>query len=66
MYVLMNHSTSYDAVALFHCSANRFGVVMDREAFEFPVIGHPLTRWERSCVTSSRSEGHRPDSIRVR
>ncbi|MGA2975419.1 MAG: lysophospholipid acyltransferase family protein [Spirochaetia bacterium] len=43
VYVVLNHSTSYDAVALFHLSANRFGIVMDREAFQVPVIGRLLT-----------------------
>jgi 1-acyl-sn-glycerol-3-phosphate acyltransferase len=43
VYVVLNHSTSYDLVALFHLSVNRFSVVMDQEAFEFPVIRHFLT-----------------------
>jgi len=39
VYLLLNHSTSYDLVALIHLAANRFSVVMDEGAFHFPVIG---------------------------
>jgi 1-acyl-sn-glycerol-3-phosphate acyltransferase len=37
-YIVINHSTSYDLVALMHISASRFSVVMDEGAFNFPVI----------------------------
>ncbi len=37
-YIVINHSTSYDLVALMHISARRFVVVMDEGAFNFPVI----------------------------
>lgn len=43
VYIVLNHSTSYDAVALFHLSAHRFGMVLDREAFTVPVVGRLLT-----------------------
>ncbi len=43
VYIVLNHSTSYDAVALFHLSARRFGMVLDREAFKVPVVGHLLS-----------------------
>jgi len=39
LYMVINHSTSYDLVALMHLAANRFSVVMDQGAFTFPVIG---------------------------
>jgi 1-acyl-sn-glycerol-3-phosphate acyltransferase len=39
VYMVINHSTSYDLVALMHLSARRFCVVMDEGAFHFPVIG---------------------------
>jgi 1-acyl-sn-glycerol-3-phosphate acyltransferase len=38
VYMVINHSTSYDLVALMHLSGNRFSVVMDQAAFEFPII----------------------------
>ena len=45
VYVVLNHSTSYDAVALYHVSANRFCMLMDEEAFRVPVIRtHPRRR----------------------
>ena len=42
VYIVLNHSTSYDAVGLFHISAHRFGMVLDREAFNVPVVGRLL------------------------
>ncbi len=37
-YIVINHSTTYDLVALMHISGSRFSVVMDEGAFNFPVI----------------------------
>jgi 1-acyl-sn-glycerol-3-phosphate acyltransferase len=37
-YIVINHSTSFDLVALMHISGSRFSVVMDEGAFNFPVI----------------------------
>ena len=39
-YIVLNHSTTYDLVALMHISARRFSVVMDEGAFNVPVIRH--------------------------
>lgn len=39
VYMVINHSTSYDLVALMHLATNRFSVVMDQGAFTFPIIG---------------------------
>jgi 1-acyl-sn-glycerol-3-phosphate acyltransferase len=39
-YIVLNHSTTYDLVALMHISDNRFSVVMDEGAFNVPVIRH--------------------------
>ena len=43
VYVLLNHSTTYDVVALMHISREPFVVMMDRGAFTFPVIRHILS-----------------------
>jgi 1-acyl-sn-glycerol-3-phosphate acyltransferase len=43
VYVLLNHSTTYDVVALMHISKEPFVVMMDRGAFTFPVIRHILS-----------------------
>lgn len=37
-YIVVNHSTTFDLVALMHISGSRFSVVMDEGAFNFPVI----------------------------
>jgi len=37
-YIVLNHSTTFDLVALMHISKNRFSVVMDEGAFNVPVI----------------------------
>jgi 1-acyl-sn-glycerol-3-phosphate acyltransferase len=42
VYLLMNHSTTYDVVALMHVSKSPFVVMMDSGAFNFPVIRHVL------------------------
>jgi 1-acyl-sn-glycerol-3-phosphate acyltransferase len=42
VYLLMNHSTTYDVVALMHVSKEPFVVMMDSGAFNFPVIRHVL------------------------
>jgi 1-acyl-sn-glycerol-3-phosphate acyltransferase len=39
-YIVLNHSTTFDLVALMHISASRFSVVMDEGAFNVPVIRH--------------------------
>lgn len=44
VYVLLNHSTTYDIVALMHISKRPFVIMMDKGAFTFPVIGHVLRR----------------------
>jgi len=38
IYIVINHSTSFDLVALMHISGSRFSVVMDEGAFNFPVV----------------------------
>lgn len=40
VYLVINHVTSYDLVALMHVAKEPFTVLMDRGAFTFPVIGH--------------------------
>ena len=42
VYVIVNHSTTYDVVALMHIAANPFRIMMDRGAFTFPIIRHFL------------------------
>jgi 1-acyl-sn-glycerol-3-phosphate acyltransferase len=37
-YIVINHSTTFDLVALMHISGRRFSVVMDEGAFNFPVV----------------------------
>lgn len=37
-YIVINHSTTYDLVALMHISGSRFSVVMDEGAFNFPIV----------------------------
>ena len=44
VYVLLNHSTTYDIVALMHISKRPFVIMMDQGAFTFPVIGRILRR----------------------
>lgn len=43
VYLILNHSTTYDLVALMHLSAKPFVVMVDRGAFTFPVIRHVLS-----------------------
>ena len=43
VYLLLNHSTTYDVVALMHVSKEPFVVMMDRGAFTFPIIRHILS-----------------------
>lgn len=42
VYLLLNHSTTFDVVALMHIAARPFVIMMDRGAFTFPVIRHVL------------------------
>jgi 1-acyl-sn-glycerol-3-phosphate acyltransferase len=42
VYILMNHSTTFDVVALMHLSKEPFAILMDKGAFHFPIIGHIL------------------------
>jgi 1-acyl-sn-glycerol-3-phosphate acyltransferase len=42
VYILMNHSTTFDIVALMHLSREPFAILMDGGAFKFPIIGHIL------------------------
>lgn len=42
VYVLLNHSTTFDIVALMHLSKEPFAILMDKGAFHFPIIGHIL------------------------
>jgi 1-acyl-sn-glycerol-3-phosphate acyltransferase len=42
VYIVINHSTTYDVVALMHVSKNPFAIMMDKGAFTFPVIRHIL------------------------
>lgn len=44
VYLLLNHSTTYDIVALMHVSREPFVIMMDKGAFTFPIIRH-LLRW---------------------
>jgi 1-acyl-sn-glycerol-3-phosphate acyltransferase len=44
VYVLLNHSTTYDIVALMHVSKEPFVILMDGGAFTFPIIRHLLHR----------------------
>ena len=43
LYLLLNHSTTFDIVALMHIAANPFIILMDRGAFTFPLIRHFLS-----------------------
>jgi 1-acyl-sn-glycerol-3-phosphate acyltransferase len=43
VYIILNHSTSYDLVAIMHLVSDPFVVLMDRGAFTFPVIRHVLS-----------------------
>jgi 1-acyl-sn-glycerol-3-phosphate acyltransferase len=42
VYLLLNHSTTYDVVALMHVSKEPFAIMMDKGAFTFPIIRHIL------------------------
>jgi 1-acyl-sn-glycerol-3-phosphate acyltransferase len=42
VYLLLNHSTTFDVVALMHVSKEPFAIMMDKGAFTFPVIRHIL------------------------
>jgi 1-acyl-sn-glycerol-3-phosphate acyltransferase len=42
VYLLLNHSTTFDVVALMHVSKEPFAILMDRGAFTFPIIRHIL------------------------
>jgi 1-acyl-sn-glycerol-3-phosphate acyltransferase len=42
VYLIINHSTSFDLVALMHVSKDPFAVLMDEAAFGFPIIRHIL------------------------
>lgn len=42
VYILLNHSTTFDIVALMHVSKEPFAIMMDKGAFNFPVIRHIL------------------------
>lgn len=44
VYLLMNHSTSFDVVALLHLSKGPFAILMDKEAFSFPIVGRILEK----------------------
>ncbi|MBN2551645.1 MAG: 1-acyl-sn-glycerol-3-phosphate acyltransferase [Spirochaetales bacterium] len=39
-YIVINHSTTFDLVALMHIARNRLSVVMDEGAFHYPVVRH--------------------------
>jgi 1-acyl-sn-glycerol-3-phosphate acyltransferase len=38
VYLLLNHSTSFDIVALMHASKESFAILMDKGAFSFPAL----------------------------
>jgi 1-acyl-sn-glycerol-3-phosphate acyltransferase len=40
VYLLLNHSTTFDIVALMHASKESFAILMEKGAFNFPVIRH--------------------------
>lgn len=42
VYLLLNHSTTFDIVALMHVSKEPFAIMMDKGAFNFPIIRHIL------------------------
>ena len=42
VYLLLNHSTTFDVVALMHVSKEPFAILMDKGAFTFPIIRHVL------------------------
>jgi 1-acyl-sn-glycerol-3-phosphate acyltransferase len=42
VYIVINHSTTFDLVALVHIAAQRFSAVVDGGAFQFPVVGSIL------------------------
>jgi 1-acyl-sn-glycerol-3-phosphate acyltransferase len=42
VYLLLNHSTTFDIVALMHVSKEPFAIMMDKGAFNFPIIRHVL------------------------
>ncbi len=43
VYLLLNHSTTFDVVALMHVSKEPFAILMDKGAFTFPIIRHVLS-----------------------
>jgi 1-acyl-sn-glycerol-3-phosphate acyltransferase len=42
VYIVLNHSTTFDCVALMHISREPFAILMDGGAFTFPFIRHVL------------------------
>jgi 1-acyl-sn-glycerol-3-phosphate acyltransferase len=44
VYLVLNHSTTYDAVALIHLSKEPFTILMDEGAFKVPIVGGILRR----------------------
>jgi len=42
VYIVLNHSTTFDCVALMHVSKEPFAIMMDGGAFTFPIIRHVL------------------------
>jgi 1-acyl-sn-glycerol-3-phosphate acyltransferase len=42
VYLVLNHSTTFDALALMHVAGNPVIFLMDEGAFKVPVIGHIL------------------------
>jgi 1-acyl-sn-glycerol-3-phosphate acyltransferase len=44
VYLVLNHSTTYDAVAIMHLSKEPFTILMDEGAFTVPIVGRILRR----------------------
>ena len=44
VYLVLNHSTTYDAIALIHLSKEPFTILMDDGAFKVPIVGRILRK----------------------
>jgi len=44
VYIVLNHSSTFDFLALLHISDSPFTVLMDGAAFTFPIVGRLLRR----------------------
>jgi 1-acyl-sn-glycerol-3-phosphate acyltransferase len=56
VYLVLNHSTTYDAIALMHMAGSRVIFLMDQGAFKVPVVGKLLRGAGFVPLDKSRSE----------